>query len=242
MFPWIPHLSVHVLVIYMMAGMPQVTFSQHTISGQVTDLEHGVPLAGVHVVLKPLTDTLSFTTDAITTADGYFALPEIPSGSWHIQTTHFNPTHRIDVTSPIAVFAGEGLVFHVRTPTEYIPWLDIAPVGQKTISTITGEMQAGEVLDVRGRALPDVQTTMTPALGGTLYGQILRSGQPLTEARITLSSGATTRTSLSGWFEFKNVELGTYHLHITSPQQAQEVEVTIEEGYQHIQLEMGREK
>lgn len=218
----------------------QITLAQATITGRISDLEHEAPLAGVHVVLLSETDNTAFATDGVTTTDGGFALEQIPKGQWRLQATYFTPTHRIAVTSPLLYVKDEPLDLRIIMPTEHIPWLDTAPVGQKTISTITGEMQAGHIRNARGHTLPDTETSMTPAFKGTLYGQLLAAGQPIPNAALTLDNGKTTRTSSSGWFELSHVTPGDYRLLIKASGYARETEMTIQAGYQHVQLDVGR--
>lgn len=226
---------------WLLLTLPSAVCAQSTITGRVLEQEHHTPLPNVHIELFTVDGERTQTYDAVTGTDGRFDLPAVPPERWAIRATYFIPSHRIAVSTPPILVEDEHLDLRITMPTTYIPWLDtnMAYTGQKTLSTITGYEQVGEVQAANGQALHGVTTLITPARRGTLYGRVMRQDRPVAKAVVVLNDSLRTETSPSGWFELFNLKPTTYRLRVhAASYPAQTFAIRVDTTYQHLHLDL----
>lgn len=226
---------------WLLLALPPTVCAQSTITGRVLEQEHHTPLPNVHIELFTVGGERTQTYDAVTGTDGRFDLPTVPADRWTIRATYFIPSHRIAVSAPPILVEDQHLDLRIMMPTAYVPWLDanMAYTGQKTLSTITGYEQKGEIRGANSQVWPGVETVMIPARQGTLYGQVSSNGRPLANATVMLNDSLHTQTSPSGWFELSNLTPATYRLHVhAAPYPAQTFAIRVDATYQQLHLDL----
>jgi Carboxypeptidase regulatory-like domain len=135
-----------VFILVAAASLSAQTF-RGTILGTVTD-PSGAVVAGAKVTVKNVGTGLERTTD--TSADGSYALPELPIGTYRVTITQAN----------FQTFVATGVT------------VDVA--GERRVDAAMKPGQVSSTVEVSGDLLPQVETT-SAELGGTLNAETIEA-------------------------------------------------------------------